>query len=105
MGDRQGRTGEVLGSSLPSRDPSTPVRRSPLLGPGHGAVVGLSPGTVLTGSGRTFPPALEGVEQMHGDVLDDDVVAPMLLGAVVDHDVTKRAGGGDAVGSRGDQLA
>src|SRR5207302_494083 len=48
--------------------------------------------------------AFDGVEQVHGDVLHDDVVAPVLLHTVVDHDVAVGAGDGDALGARVQEL-
>src|SRR6266550_4284474 len=52
------------------------------------------------GSAATF----DGIEKVHGDVLDDDVVAAVLLGAVVDHDVAEGAGGGDPPGASADEF-
>src|SRR5207237_1627504 len=54
--------------------------------------------------GRGLGP-LDGVEEMHGDVLHDDVVAAVFLHTVVDHDVAVRTRDGDAFGAGVQQLA
>src|SRR5437867_3640022 len=79
-------------------------RRAPLvrrrLGLVHLGAAGSVRETFLRRTLRPF----DGVEKMHGDVLYDDVVAAVLLHAVVDHDVAVGAGDGDSFGAGAEQL-
>src|SRR5947209_5863040 len=67
-------------------------------------LVDLGAGARARTVGRRAALPLQPVDQVHRNVLHEDVVAPMLFGAVVDHDVAERAGGRDPRSAGGDEL-